>query len=488
MTFISRTLSTQHPDNVRPPFFADRTVLGGEDEIKEAFYAFSHLNSKEQLWDYEGKEVDNFVIKKLLTKYEPFFSRYKLGKDRFLTLRVPNPDVEKNEAKILLETLESIPRSFDIAKIFYKQDIAPIFEIAVPMVTSYKVLVRITQYYKRFVIGKQHKSLFKDDITISKWIGNFNPKEIRIIPLIEDMQSMLNAHQIVKDYLLKTKIKELQRVWLARSDPALNYGSATAVLIEKIALQRLHNLQQELSTSISPIMGCGSAPFRGNFKPTNVENCLKGYPSVQTFTIQSAFKYDYDENIVRAAVDRLNSTKPGKPIPVDENKTMEIIKKLSKEYQSQIKLLAPIINKIAKYIPARRKRKLHIGLFGYSRAVEGIKLPRAIKFCASLYSLGFTPELLGLNVLTQSEIDYIKDIYPSFTNDIKDALQFLNKDNLHFFPKEIVKKLKLDIVDYSTDRKHKKITSIILNDFKNKREESLEENISRAASIRGFLG
>ena len=116
---IPRTMSTQHPDNVHMPFFADNSVIEGEDEIKEAFYAFSHIRSREQLWDFEGKEVDNYVVKKLLTRYENFFSRNKLGRDFFLTLRVPNPEYEKNEAKILIETLESIPRSFDIAKIFY---------------------------------------------------------------------------------------------------------------------------------------------------------------------------------------------------------------------------------------------------------------------------------------------------------------------------------------------------------------------------------
>ncbi len=145
---IPRTMSTQHPDNVRTPFFATNSILEGEDEIKEAFYAYSHLKCQEQLWDCEGKEVDNYVVKKLFTRYEPFFSRNVLGKDFFLTLRVPNPDVEKNEAKILIETLESIPRSFDAAKEFYNDGISPIFEVALPMVTSVNSLIRVTEFYK----------------------------------------------------------------------------------------------------------------------------------------------------------------------------------------------------------------------------------------------------------------------------------------------------------------------------------------------------
>jgi phosphoenolpyruvate carboxylase len=41
-------MSTQHPDNVNSPFFTDSAELGGEDEIKEAYYVFSHLGCEEQ--------------------------------------------------------------------------------------------------------------------------------------------------------------------------------------------------------------------------------------------------------------------------------------------------------------------------------------------------------------------------------------------------------------------------------------------------------
>ncbi|MFX1296650.1 MAG: phosphoenolpyruvate carboxylase, partial [Promethearchaeota archaeon] len=66
-------MSTQHPDNVNAPFFSESSEIGGEEEIVEAYYAFSHIGCDEQMWDCEGKEIDNYVIKKLLTKYKPFF-------------------------------------------------------------------------------------------------------------------------------------------------------------------------------------------------------------------------------------------------------------------------------------------------------------------------------------------------------------------------------------------------------------------------------
>jgi len=486
---VSRTMSTQHPDNVHTPFFSDSAELAGEDEIKEVFYAYSHIHCKEQLWDCEGKEVDNFVVKKLLTKYEPYFKNHILGKDVFLTLRVPNPAVEKNEAKILLETLESIPRNFDAANLFYNDGVAPIFEIALPMTTDYRELVRIAEYYKNHVVGKQHHKLH-DNVTIAQWIGTFQPESLRVIPLIEEKNTILNPESIVENFIKEEKIEDYQRVWLARSDPALNYGNLATVLMLKVSFQKLNDLQEKISIPLLPILGCGSAPFRGNFKPTNIKNCIQGYPSVYTFTLQSAFKYDYNINDVTKAVEFLNESKPSKPVQVDEKKCTAIIDKLMHEYRRQVKLLAESINNITSYVPSRRKRKLHIGLYGYSRNVGDLKLPRAITFCAALYSYGLPPEIIGLNILEEKDIDYIKDIYANFENDLSDSLKYLNEDNLHIFPHEIVEKIDKikKMVDFDINKSHKKVTSIILDDLKKKDYRLLTENISRAGFIRGFLG
>ena len=70
---IPRTMSTQHPDNVHTPFFTENIELTGEDEVKEAYYVYSHLGCTEQMWDCEGKEVDNYVVKKLLSRYGNYF-------------------------------------------------------------------------------------------------------------------------------------------------------------------------------------------------------------------------------------------------------------------------------------------------------------------------------------------------------------------------------------------------------------------------------
>lgn len=484
---IPRVMSTQHPDNVLLPFFAESQDMSGDDEIQEAYYAFSHLGCDEQMWDCEGKEVDDFVVRKLLTKYEHFFHQTKLGEDVFLTLRVPNPDVEKEEAKVLIETLESIPRSCDAARLFYGKDIPPIFEVILPMTMSSQSLNRIYYYYKDFVVGKQSQPFYPGDITISEWIGEFKPDRINVIPLFEDKEHQLEAHNIMRQYLKGKDIKH-QRVFIARSDPAMNYGMVSAILCNKIALQRLRMLSEETGVKIYPILGAGSAPFRGHLTPETIDMILEEYPDVQTFTIQSAFKYDNPVPSIINAINKLKSSQMMRGYDIDEGKCIEIIDKVSSEYRRQIEHIAPIINYIASFVPRRRMRKLHVGLFGYARSVGKVTLPRVISFCAACYSIGLPPEILGLNALNQDDIACMKDMHVNFMFDMKTAMSYFNDDVLTILPDEVKKSLKLDWGDYKQNPEHKLITSRIIKSIKDKNGANLQGMLVEAAHIRRFLG
>lgn len=484
---IPRCMSTQHPDNVNVPFFAESTEMGGEDEIQEAYYVFSHLDCEEQMWDCEGKEVDSFVVKKLLSKYDWFFQENQIGRDVFLTLRVPNPMVEKDEAKILLETLESIPRSFDTAKLFYQNDIPPIFEVILPMTSSAASIDRVYRYYHEFVVGKQHLAFGKGGATLADWIGTFEPEKINVIPLFEDFRHMFDAHTITREYM-KDKDLEYQRVFLARSDPAMNYGQASAILMNKVALFNLQLLEEETGISIQPIIGVGSAPFRGNLKPDNVEDIMGEYPSVQTYTVQSAFKYDYSHDDVRSGIQRINDGVRGRAMEVDSKRCEDIIAKCSDSYREKIVKLAPLINEAAIYVPRRRKRKLHIGLFGYSRSLEGVVLPRAIGFCCAFYSIGIPPEILGLDALDDSDLDYLRQVSPRFDDNMRDALRFMNPTSMKTLPLKVRMSVDNLDLDYEIDEDHRKITSLILDNLKNSTGKGMEESVLRAAHLRGFLG
>jgi len=489
---IPRVMSTQHPDNAHSPFFAAGSQLSGEEEVQEAHYAFSALGCDEQMWDHEGKEVDVYVVPKLLTQYPAFFRKKKLGKNVFLTLRVPNPAREKGSAKGLLEILESIPRSYDVAKEFYRNGIAPIFEIILPMTTNSLELNRIWHYYRDFVAGKSERPVFLGDITFREWIGEIAPQTVNVIPLIEDKPSLLTADTIVDEYL-KGKDLPHQRVFLARSDPAMAYGSTSAVLLLKVALYRLHLLEQKRGIPIYPIVGLGSAPFRGNFTPTNVKSRLKGYPSVQTFTVQSAFKFDYPEELARRAIAAIKKSPRRAPVPIeDEERIIELIERISATYARQVERLFPLINHMAKFVPPRRKRKLHVGLFGYTRAVAGKRLPRAIGFCASLYSLGIPPELLGLAELKAQDIKFILEHYPNFLDDLQEALAYFDSQALSILPPRVADDLRRTLrilkIDATPNLIHEAITRALRNLLQKNDSRNMQELVTQAARERRFLG
>lgn len=486
---IPSTMSTQHPDNVQAPFFSEFDVVAGESEIKEAFYAFSHLGCEEQMWDFEGKESDAHVVEKLLSLYPQFFKTSPIGKDFRLTFRLPNPSVEKNQGKILLEALESIPRHYDIAR-SAGTDIAPVFEIILPMTTSAIEVRRIASYYKKFVVGKSSSAIFPEDsLKISDWIGEFLPESINIIPLVENKESLICADKIVGELIENEKLDHL-RIFLARSDPALNYGSVPAVLYNKIALSRLWDLSEKTSVPIYPIIGVGSAPFRGNLKPTNVQNCLNEYPSVQTFTIQSSFKYDYPQGEVRDAISRLNSHKISRAPQIDEGLALSLARIVEEKYQKQLMQLEPFVLALSRYVPSRRARRLHVGLFGYSRSMQGISLPRAIPFCAALYSLGIPPEMLGICALSQQQFDDIQQIYAGLREDLSDAMKYCNPENFKIAGPSLESELRLAYGRLSPeiDDAHARLTSQIRSELSQNMPSSLGEKILQAARIRGFLG
>ncbi len=481
-------MSTQHPDNVTTPFFSDSDVLAGEAEVKEAFFVFSQLGCREQMWDSEGKEADNQVVEKLLSRYPDFFNKNKLGKDFFLTYRVPNPSVEKSQGKILLETLHSIPRAFDVAKAA-GSDIPPIFEVILPMTTTHLEPERVRNYYEKVIIGQKDSKLGDERISVREWVGDFEPEQINVIPLFEDLDSISGCDKIVSKFI-SGRNQEYQRVFLARSDPALNYGAVSAVLLSKIALQRLQKLEESSSVDILPIIGVGGAPFRGNFTPNNINNCGEEYPSVQTFTVQSSFKYDHPFRDVVNAIDMLNHAHRRPALDIDEKRAMSFIEKMCSTYAVQIKEMAPMINGLAAFVPGKRARKLHVGLFGYSRSFKGIKMPRAIKFCAAFYSIGIPPELLGLSALSEKEFDELHSLYTQIDSDLKDAVRFLNKATLSKMPTAVktgINKV-LDWVEYEEDDEYSEITSRIYSSFKSGEHSHLPEDVKAAAWKRGFLG
>ncbi len=483
---IPRCMSTQHPDNVSAPFFSATAVLAGEEEIREAYYAFSHLGCDEQMWDVEGKEIDTYVVKKLLSYYPEYFRKNILGQDLRITLRVPNPMVEKAEAKILLETLESIPRSYDAARLFYGRDVVPIFEVILPMTTSARCIDRIYYFYRDHIIGRQNVRFGENDITIAEWLGEFYPPSIQVIPLFEDVPNMLRVRKIMEEYLAGKKIQD-QRVFLARSDTAMNFGLVSAALANKIALAQFDELSARTGVRIHPILGMGSAPFRGGLTPGSAERVGREYPSVVTFTIQSAFKFDYPVNEVRAACEHLKGRTAGPASPMDTERALSVIERYSEAYRGRILELAPHISRMAGFVPPRRARKLHIGLFGYARDLGKIRLPRAISFTCALYSLGMPPELIAFDALSKTDLAFVLEAYPSYRAKIEYAMGFTDFDG-PLMTASLRSALNASGFGCNACRDHLDIVRRLGRAMDSSDSVQARDLVLRAALLRGFLG
>jgi phosphoenolpyruvate carboxylase len=268
----------------------------------------------------------------------------------------------------------------------------------------------------------------------------------------------------------------------------MNYGMVSAILCNKIALQRLRLLSEETGVAIYPILGAGSAPFRGHLAPDTVDRVLDEYPDVQTFTVQSAFKYDNPVPSVIDGIRKLNETEMMRGYDIDEGKCLDIIDKVSAEYRQIIEALAPLINYLAGFVPRRRMRKLHVGLFGYARSMGRTTLPRVISFCAACYSIGLPPEILGLHTLSRDDICCMKDLHVNFPHDTQTAMSYFNEEVLTILPDEVKASLRLDWGAYKVNEEHRAVTSRIIKAVRDQNGSTMQSMLIEAAHIRKFLG
>ncbi len=500
MRQIPKLIATQHPDNASSAYWLGKPFINTADEVSEVFHTFNDTGCNEYMWDWEGKHVDEAVIDRLYEKHLDFFSKNQLGRDVFLTYRLPNIFQEKgyrlSRAFINIMSADQMSESLGLKT-------PPIFECIIPMTDDPKKLLFIQQVYAKLAAAMKE---------IPGGAGK--PELIEIIPLVEDIKSIFNADKIVETYInlykksgfSKTKKLNYLRPFIARSDPSLNYGLIPCVISVRIALSKIAQLSEKLSLPMFPMLGTGSLPFRGNFNPVYIKHVLELYKGVHTFTAQSAFRYDYPLKEVKATVKKIKKNKSRAHIYSKSEETLA--EKIAFEgrvpYQQTVEQLADFINKIAQLIPLRRERKLHIGLFGYSRRMGKKSLPRAITFTSAFYSLGVPPELIGTGrIIEKFGLEEIENFYPTIAVDIIRAGQYLNKENLEKLSKlkrgfaKIVQDVSLiednlgiDLGPRADDHIiHKNLTSNIMIMLKDKSKTNiLKDEIVRAGIIRKSLG
>ncbi|HUD19656.1 MAG TPA: phosphoenolpyruvate carboxylase [Patescibacteria group bacterium] len=498
---IPSTMASQHPDHAAKPYWYTKEFISTRQEVKECFLTFSDLGISEYKWDWEGKFVDESVVEKLLGEHYEYFLQHPIGKDKFITFRLPNPKVETEFR--LGRAFMGILAAAGLAKHVGLHSI-PLFEVILPMTESAGEMIAIQEAFAEIASLKHQLYNFTDE-TI---------KHIEVIPLFESVSTIMRSDKIVLEYIKKHEDifgfrPKYLRPYVARSDPALNSGIIPTVLAIKIALSQFDELANRQKFPLSPIIGSASLPFRGGLTPYTVKHFAEEYAGVRTALIQSAFRYDYPFGDVVKGIATLEELLPkSKVIPVSISEKREIIGLLpsfEKPYQSSIEILAPLINDIASLLPRRRERVQHTGLFGYSRGVGNVHLPRAIGFTAAMYSMGIPPELVGTgrglhNALGKKLLPLIEKHYIGLRRELKEAGKFLNKRALAKLSKtvpalaDVVIDIKY-IEDYlheslgpttSEEREHAEVVDEIVTRLL--RGNVTSELLTQAALLRKSLG
>ncbi len=136
-------MASQHPDHASVPYWHDEAFITVQTEHKEAFLMFSELGIEEYKWDWEGKLVDESVMERLLGSYFSYFKNNPLGRDTFLTFRLPNPKAE-TEFRLARAFLNLLSAAALTKKVGLHSP--PLFEVILPMTESAEEMIENTRF------------------------------------------------------------------------------------------------------------------------------------------------------------------------------------------------------------------------------------------------------------------------------------------------------------------------------------------------------
>jgi len=475
-------MATQHPDST--------VKITTKEEVSEALNVITPLidggfGCDEIMVDYEGKLTAYHQPEWIVQ--EAYKKGFVAGKDFLITVRAPN-DILESESRHLMTLMAAILANLKSSKLY---DEEAVHYIVLPMTENPRDIVSVQRKInklKRFV---------------EEEAGYKSKREIHVIPLFE----LVRKHVKI-DYLLEAAsvglvkdighFTEAFRVFLGKSDASLHSGHVASTLSLKLALAKLHYWASENYVKVYPIIGMGKPPFRGHLAPHNIENWVKEFKGYSTVTIQSALRYntprsDYVKTYVK--LKEHSRQEPSEDILEHYTKIMALIRKAEEAYLERLSIVAKTVWRISQQIPQTRDR---VTVREYKRKQGEIVLPRAIKFVASMYTIGYPPALLGLGLLLEriskgsaEELELLLKTYPSLIGDIAFEMKYYVSSNLRRWIGEKAEKLISDVekaVDILSidceepDEKYLNIVSKITLDSK------LPAYVIEAANIRGFLG
>lgn len=415
MERVPAVMATQHPDSARK-------YVPVQKEVDEALLSFldgkdEGVSFDEYKVDYEGKLTPYHQVSQIVSKLVAH--GLKPGSEVFVTPRMPSAR-EETVFRQTMVMMAAIEANYVVQEELGKP---AVIEVINPMTKDPSELVAARRRLDGLI------ELARREMGVK-----LSPSDMAIIPLLEAIEELFTADELVSRYLAEVGAPHRLRVFLGRSDPALRSGFIAATLAVKVAMSKLYAISEKTGIPVYPILGVGCLPFRGHLTPDNAPNVIKEYSGVRTVTVQSGLRYDHPKEKVRETVALLKRELPkSEPLKLSGREVeamRKIAGKLERPYAEELREAARVIVLVSDMIPSQRDRLPPIGPLAYGRReIAELTFPRVIKVTAAFYTIGLPPEFLGLSGLKElepSERELLLELYPSLPGDLLYAAKFLN--------------------------------------------------------------
>jgi len=482
-------MATQHPDST--------LVITPQEEVKEAIEDVIPLERggrgcDEKMVDYEGKATPYSQIRAIIeeAKYHDIVP----GEDFLITPRVPNPRLEDKDKHLLAITAAVTANMY--SQMYFGTN--AVRYIVLPMSASTLELAEV------------QRRILKVERLVSEEFSLRREEWIKLIPLFETVESQTHIDEITEGLRIAL-IKEIGlfekefRIFVGKSDSAIHSGHIASSIGVKMSILKMWRWQKETMFRSYPIVGMGKPPMRGHMAEWARNEWVEAWRGYYTATIQSALRFNTSRKDYVATVLEIFKNAGKEPDLSHlnyEKKLLNMAWSASSKYLERLDRLSDMIMFMAKLVLGTRAR-----LDTYKRkAKSGKELPRAIRFCASLYSMGLGPTIIGASILEEfakgdaSQLEILNNFLPMLPKDFAFDMAFTDIDTFKKYVDdktfEMIKKDMNTITEYYGDIKApKEPDEKYITKLRGLRERISASDITKAkalivelAEMRGFLG
>ncbi|MEM0377693.1 MAG: phosphoenolpyruvate carboxylase [Thermofilum sp.] len=373
MVEFPRMMCTQHPDStLRVP---------AHMEIQEALMAFTAYGCDEVMVDYEGKLTPYSQPREVVA--QALERGIALGENRFVTVRLPNPQLESADRLVLALVAALSANALSASR----AGTQAVRWLVLPMLSGVDALKEVHQLA----------------LKLSGAIGEDGVQAPLLVPLLESVESLSRVGEYLRVLVSIQGGDGGLRVFLGASDSAVSSGHIASSLAVRYALGEVSRESDKLGVEVAPILGMGRPPFRGGVnEPSLASREASQYAGYWTVTVQSAIRYDASSQEYRQFASAVAAQRGAEAESVDA-RALEVVKQAEEYYRKTLVKVSQAILAVVGNVPQTRDRLVWTE---YARRVEVggavLKLPRAIPFTAACYSLGLPPTFLDAPFILQA--------------------------------------------------------------------------------------